>query len=115
MDLQPIGPRIKAARERKKLTQEELAEMVDLSPMHFSVLERGIKPPRLVNLIKIANVLEVSADELLQDVVAASTGAREASLASRISSLPENEQKVLLRLIEVYLDEHSAMTVQSGR
>lgn len=108
MDLQPIGPRIKAARERKKLTQEELAEIVDLSPMHLSVLERGVKPPRLINLVRIANALDVSADELLQDVVNASAGAREATLATKITKLPENDQKVLLRLIEVYLEEHDA-------
>ena len=112
MDLQPIGPSIKAARECKKLTQEELAEIVDLSPMHLSVLERGVKPPRLINLVRIANALDVSADELLQDVVNASAGAREATLATKIANLPENDQKVLLRLIEVYLEEHDANLIE---
>ena len=51
MDTKYIGRRIKAARERKGLTQEQLAEMVDLSPMHISVLERGAKPPKLETLI----------------------------------------------------------------
>ena len=40
MDQKAIGRRIKAARERKGLTQEELAEEVNLSPMHVSVIER---------------------------------------------------------------------------
>ena len=47
MDAKKIGRRIKAARDAKKLTQEQLAELVDLSPMHMSVLERGHKPPKL--------------------------------------------------------------------
>lgn len=111
MDLRPIGPRIKAAREKKKLTQEELAELVDLSPMHLSVLERGLKPPRLANLIKIANVLGVSADELLQDVVTASSGAHESVIASRLEVLPEEDRKVILRLIDIYLDEHNTKSV----
>ena len=47
MNLKAIGSRIKAAREKKGLTQETLSEMVDLSPMHMSVIERGVKPPKL--------------------------------------------------------------------
>ena len=69
MNQKAVGRRIKTARERKKLTQEQLAEMVNLSPMHVSVIERGVKLPKLETLINIANILDVSADELLQDVV----------------------------------------------
>ncbi len=69
MDLSAIGSRIKAARERKYLTQEDLAAIVDLSPTHISVIERGVKPPKLATFVSIANALGVSADSLLQDVV----------------------------------------------
>ena len=69
MDLSAIGSRIKVARERKHLTQEDLAAIVDLSPTHISVIERGVKPPKLATLVAIANTLDVSADTLLQDVV----------------------------------------------
>ena len=50
-----IGQRIKKAREKTHLTQEQLAELVDLSPMHISVIERGAKPPKLETLVNIAN------------------------------------------------------------
>ena len=69
MNQKAIGRRIKAAREKKGMTQEQLAEWVELSPMHVSVIERGVKLPKLETLINIANVLDVSADVLLQDVV----------------------------------------------
>lgn len=39
MDLKAVGQRIKAAREAKNLTQEELAALVSLSPTHVSVIE----------------------------------------------------------------------------
>ena len=45
MDQIAIGTRIKAARERVHLTQEQLAEIVDISPTHMSVIERGVKTP----------------------------------------------------------------------
>lgn len=47
MDLKAVGLRIKAAREAKNLTQENLAALVDLSPTHISVIERGLKTVRL--------------------------------------------------------------------
>lgn len=47
MDAKAVGQRIKAAREKKGLTQEELAALIDISPTHISVIERGTKIPRL--------------------------------------------------------------------
>ena len=54
MDLKAIGRRIKAAREAKGLTQEALAELVNLSPMHVSVIERGYKPTKMDTFCNIA-------------------------------------------------------------
>ena len=64
MDQVAIGARIKAARERVHLTQEQLAEIIDISPTHMSVIERGVKGMRLSTFLKIANALNVSTDEL---------------------------------------------------
>ena len=47
MDLKAVGQRIKSAREAKNLTQEELAALVNLSPTHVSVIERGLKVTKL--------------------------------------------------------------------
>lgn len=45
MDLCAIGARIKAAREKAGMTQEDLAEVLEMSPTHISVIERGVKSP----------------------------------------------------------------------
>ena len=63
MDLKAVGQRIKAAREAKNLTQEELAGLVNLSPTHVSVIERGLKVTKLDTFIAIANALDVSAED----------------------------------------------------
>ena len=73
MDLKAVGQRIKSAREAKNLTQEELAALVNLSPTHVSVIERGLKVTKLDTFVAIANALDVSADTLLIDVVARAT------------------------------------------
>ena len=44
MEQVALGKRIKAARERVGMTQEELAAAVDYSVDHVSVVERGVKP-----------------------------------------------------------------------
>ena len=88
MDLKAIGRRIKIAREQKDLTQEALAELVDLTPMHISVIERGFKPTKLETFCRIANVLGVSADTLLQDVIDCSAASVPSELDDLLKDLP---------------------------
>lgn len=79
------------AREKQHLTQEDLAAIVDLSSTHISVIERGVKPPKLETFINIANALDVSADTLLQDVVKRSHENKENDLVvDIIKSLQKN-------------------------
>ena len=99
MDQIAIGARIKAARERVHLTQEQLAEIVDISPTHMSVIERGVKTPKLDTFVRIANALGVSTDALLQDVVVTVTDNIVAELSVRIGRLPQKEQTRILNAI----------------
>ena len=46
-----LGNRIRDALERRHLTQEKLSEIVDISPTHMSVLERGVKGMKLSTFI----------------------------------------------------------------
>jgi len=101
MDLSPIGGRIKLARENKKITQEELAAMVDLTPSHISVIERGIKPPKLETFVRIANALEVSADTLLVDVVNNSTKGIACELYDYVANLSQKEKERVLNVVRV--------------
>ena len=104
MNLKAVGRRFKAARERKHLTQEQLAEIVDLSPMHVSVIERGVKPPKLETFVALANALEVSADELLQDTMDHAMESNSSEIATLIQSLPRQDQQKLLSAIRAYVD-----------
>lgn len=68
MDLKAVDQRIKATREAKNLTQEELAALVNLSTAHVSVIERGLKVTKLDTFVAIANASDVSADSLLMRI-----------------------------------------------
>ena len=104
MDQKAIGRRIKAAREKNQLTQEQLAELVDLSPMHVSVIERGVKLPKLETLINIANVLNVSADVLLQDVVNNQTKLCASEALDLIKQLPQEDQRRVLAALRSFVE-----------
>jgi transcriptional regulator with XRE-family HTH domain len=105
MNQKAIGRRIKTARERKRLTQEQLAELIDLSPMHISVIERGVKPPKLETLVNIANVLDVSADNLLQDVVHNQEKVVSSEAFRLMSQLSKADQRKVLSALRSYVEE----------
>lgn len=69
MDCIKIGRRMKQAREAANITQERLATLLGCTPQHISAIERGFKQPRLETFVRIANLLGVSSDYLLQDVL----------------------------------------------
>ncbi|MGN0516002.1 helix-turn-helix domain-containing protein [Eubacterium sp.] len=63
---QGMGLRIKDKRKNLKLTQEEIAEMLDISVKHFSEVERGLTGLSIENLIKLSNILGVSIDYIVK-------------------------------------------------
>lgn len=100
-----VGRRIKIAREAKNLSQEDLAALVDLSPTHISVIERGKKATRLDKFVAIANALEVSADSLLIDVVDHSVAGVANELYEMISTLPREQQTKILNAVRAFIGD----------
>ena len=60
-----MGKRISERRKSMNLSQEELAELAEVSPQLLSTAERSTKALRPENLLKISKALGVSADYLL--------------------------------------------------
>ena len=65
IDYKMIGARIRAIRNARKMTQEQLAEAVGVGVTHISHIETGNSIPSLQVVINIINALNCSADELL--------------------------------------------------
>ena len=93
-----MGERISERRKALKMTQEELAEKINVSIPMISNLEQGKKAIRPENLIKICSVLGLSADYILtgktinkQDNTAIFAG---------VETLNSDEIKLLRYLIE---------------
>ena len=65
VDYEEVGKRIRYCRRRKGITQEQLAFEINTSAAYLSNIERAKKKPSLQKLIQIAEVLEVSIEELV--------------------------------------------------
>lgn len=65
VDLKEIGLRIAKLRKQNGLTQEYLAEKMDVSIQMISNLERGNKAIKIDNLVKLSKILGVSTDYIL--------------------------------------------------
>ena len=59
-----FGSAIKKARLEKKLTQEKLAELIDITPNHVKQLESGRRNPSMKVLNKLVYALNISLDSL---------------------------------------------------
>lgn len=59
-----IRENIKKNRKRLKLSQEHLAEIIDCSREHIARIENGKINIGLINFIKLAEVFDISLDEL---------------------------------------------------
>ena len=64
-----IGRNIRAARKDKNLTQEQTAELMKISVLHYGRLERGERPASLEQLANVALVLNSSLSQLLSGCV----------------------------------------------
>ena len=65
LDFKRIGNNIKERRLELSLTQEYIANLLDVNPSHISNIETGHARPSLIILVKIANIMQCSVDRFL--------------------------------------------------
>ena len=61
-----FGKRLRELRTSKMLTQETVAELIDIKPENYSRIENGLSFPKPENIVKISKVLNVEIAELFQ-------------------------------------------------
>lgn len=59
-----FGKRVKQLRKERGLTQEKLAELIDVDRSYMGFIERGERNPTLDKISKIAKALNVSLSHL---------------------------------------------------
>jgi transcriptional regulator with XRE-family HTH domain len=61
-----FGAALRAARARKQLTQEQLAEQSGLTAKSVGQIERGVGNPRLDSIARLAGALRIAASDLFE-------------------------------------------------
>ena len=94
--------RVRSFRNSKNLTQEQLAERVDIHPTYISRIESGKKLPTLIIICKLADALGLNAYELLMDEVRASSYEyKKKKLISMVNETKSTEVDTYMDLLNV--------------
>jgi transcriptional regulator with XRE-family HTH domain len=119
LNMSEFADRLRLLRESRQLTQVRLAELVGVDPRAYNRWERGTIAPHLDTLVKIADVLQVSLDELVGRK-AISNDARIRnhllnSLWQQADTLPDEEQQALILVIDSFVKKSQVEKVVNKR
>lgn len=112
-DAETLGSRIARLRREKGMTQIELAERLQVSQPVVSDYENDVIRLPADVVVRIAELLGASTDELLGMKTRAARGATDTSIKNRrlyrrmqeIERLPRRDQEALLRTIEAFISK----------
>lgn len=65
VDHKELGKRIRAERRKHDLTQEQLAEMAEISESFMGHIERGGRTLSIETLVKISNALDLNIEYII--------------------------------------------------
>jgi transcriptional regulator with XRE-family HTH domain len=109
-----LGSRLRAFRQQRGITQVELALAMRLTQSNISAIERGARGITIHQVVELARILRVSADEILG--LSGTPGSKDTrSPKDRrflrrlqlIERLPKRDQQALLRTIDAFLGKAS--------
>lgn len=63
-----FGKRLKALREKKNYSQEDIAKRLQISRQSISKWEQGISYPSILYLVPLTKILDCTLEELLKDL-----------------------------------------------
>lgn len=109
MDYYKIGQRIRKLRKSLGLSQEELAEQINISTTHMSHIETGNTKLSLPVLVDLAQALNVRADDLLSDNDAIAPSHYTDEIADILERCNEAEAQVLCDIVKaakLSMDKH---------
>lgn len=113
--MREFGPRLKRLREERELSLAELARLLGIDYMQVYRYEKGLNLPAVETAIRLAQILQVSIDELL-------TG-KERSTPPKIKSvrlfervrvldqLPKDKQELALQILDTVIAQHELESI----
>jgi transcriptional regulator with XRE-family HTH domain len=93
-----IGRCIAYRRDRAGLTQDQVAERLQIGPEAVSRMERGITIPTVTRLAELAEIFQCGIDELLVESSTRTSDQAE-HIASMLMTLPEADRAMLVEVV----------------
>ncbi|MCP4487287.1 MAG: helix-turn-helix domain-containing protein [Gammaproteobacteria bacterium] len=107
LDMSHFSERLKQLRANRNITQVRLAELLEVDPRVYNRWERGTATPQFDTIIKIANILQVSLDELAGRTELATEprihNYELMSLYHQVDDLPDEDQQALILVIDSFV------------
>ena len=105
-----LGERIVRARERRGISQYELADLMGTSQQSVTAWERKVSSIRSDTLVKLATILEVSADELLGLKPPSKSGpsGKVRQVFDEVARLPRRQQQRIVGIVEDLISARKA-------
>ena len=91
---------IRQERKSKRITYEELAEMLDISPTHIKHIESGHRKPSIEILFEIARVLNLSLDGVVFPKDITQSDLTRGKIDRLLDSLDEDSLQFVLTVLE---------------
>ena len=101
-----LGEKMKRLRKAKNLSQQELAEKLNVHPKHISRYENNVSQPSLAVLLKLRDVFHVSLDYLVTDDESHEFHYQDTELEryfEEVDKLNEEDKQVIKKVIESML------------
>ena len=93
-----IGMRLKQARLDKKITQEKLAEMLDVSVAYISRVECGSTEINMKRLAEICGLLDVSLSYVLEDISPTSSAYLNTAFTDLLKNCPPEKIDLIYKI-----------------
>lgn len=90
-----MGKRIKEERNKLRITQEKLAEQINVSPSYISEIERGSSICSLAVLVNISDILETNIDYLVNGI---NENNIDSSFSKILKDIPKKEHKLYISI-----------------
>jgi len=103
----PLGEKLRALRQQKKLSLEQLAELTDSSKSYIWELEHKDAPnPSADKISKLATALEVTTEFLLSDATATpDSEVIDEAFFRKYKAMPESTKKQIRKILETWDDD----------
>lgn len=99
-----FGQRIKELRNKKGITQYQLAEMTGIDPKHMSHIETGRSFPKADLIEKFANALDIEYTQLFQTEHLQNRDVLLDKINDNLTKVSDKDLQIIYKLIAVYVN-----------